>query len=412
VDVEQVVIKLVVALGLGLLVGLQRERVHARLAGIRTVALVTVGGAVFALLGSVYGGWVVAAGAVGVAALLVVGNLPPAAPPEDEPGLTTEVAVLLMYGVGALAVVGPTEAAVAVGGCTAMLLHFKGPLHRFVARIDEAELKGVMQFVLVAVVVWPVLPNRTLDARGVINPTEVWFAVVVLVGLNLCGFAASRAASGRKGALVGGLLGGLVSSTATTVSYARLAGRNPNGVRVARTVILVASAVSVVRILAEVAVAAPTAFPVMALRPALMLAGVAALSAGVFLLGGRTPAEPIAQDNPAQLKTAVLFGLLYVGVKWGVAVAGEHFGAAGLFGIAALAGLHDVDAVTLSTSALVEQGRLDPHRGTRLILTAAAANLGWKAVLAGLFGGRRVLLACGWALGAAAAFGVVLILVP
>lgn len=411
-DVEQVVLKLAVALALGLLVGLQRERVHARLAGIRTVALVTVAGAVFALVGAAYGGWLVAAGAVGVVALLVVGNLPSVTTTEAEPGLTTEVAVLLMYGVGALTVIGPTEAAVAVGGCTAMLLHFKGPLHRFVARIDETELKGMMQFVLVALVVWPILPNRPLDARGVINPAEVWFAVVVLVGINLCGFAASRAVGGRKGLLLSGVLGGLVSSTATTVSYARSSGGDPIRVRVARTVIVVASAVSVVRVLVEIGVTAPASFPVMAVRPGLMLAGTVALAAGVLWLGGWSRAEPVAQDNPAQLRMAVLFGLLYVGVKWLVSVAQEHLGEAGLFGIAGLAGLHDVDAVTLSTSTLVEQGRLDPALGSRLVLTAVAANLAWKTVLVGLLGGKRVLLAVGWAMALSIALGVLLAAVP
>src|SRR5262245_8607141 len=147
-DLFPVFQKLAVALGLGLLVGLQRERVQVPLAGIRTFALLTVFGAVSALLGEAFGGWVVGLGAAGLAALLVAGNVAQPEAKEGDPGLTTEVAALLMYGVGAYVVVGPLSVAVAVGGGVALLLHFKAPLHEFVARIGEADLKAIMQFVL------------------------------------------------------------------------------------------------------------------------------------------------------------------------------------------------------------------------------------------------------------------------
>jgi uncharacterized membrane protein (DUF4010 family) len=152
--------KVGIALGLGLLVGLQRERARSEVAGIRTFGLITGLGAVSALLGQSFGGWPVGLGVVAVAAMLVLGNLTQLRTNDADPGLTTEVAALMMYGVGAYVVVGHTAVAIALGGAVALLLYWKAPMHAFVARIGEPDLKAIMQLVLVALVVLPVLPDR------------------------------------------------------------------------------------------------------------------------------------------------------------------------------------------------------------------------------------------------------------
>src|SRR5262249_45017845 len=149
-DLPLVFEKLGIALGLGLLVGLQRERVRTSLGGIRTFPLTTVLGTICGLLAD-QTPWIIAAGFVGLALLLAVAHL--TRDEEDEPpGMTTEVAALVMFGVGAYLIDGYTEVALAIGGGVAVLLHFKAPMHELVARIGEEDLKAIMQLVLVALV--------------------------------------------------------------------------------------------------------------------------------------------------------------------------------------------------------------------------------------------------------------------
>ncbi|MBI1901993.1 MAG: MgtC/SapB family protein, partial [Planctomycetia bacterium] len=184
--------KLAIAVGLGLLVGLQRERVRSPVAGIRTFALITVLGTISALLAAPFGGWIVGLGAVAVAAMLVVGNLALRRTRHIDPGMTTEVAALLMYGVGAYLVVGHAAIAVAVGGGVALLLHWKAPLHEFVARIGETDVTAIMRFVLVALVIYPVLPDQAYGPYQVLNPKQVWQMVVLIVGISLGGYVAYK----------------------------------------------------------------------------------------------------------------------------------------------------------------------------------------------------------------------------
>jgi uncharacterized membrane protein (DUF4010 family) len=159
-DLTAVFMNLGIALGLGLLVGLQREHAAAsRLAGIRTFSLVTILGTVCGLLSQSFGGWVVALGLMAIAALIVSGHLVESNNGSVNPGLTTEVALLLMYAVGAYLSIGSREVAVAIGGSVAVLLEWKTVLHQTTSRLEENDLKQIMQFVLLSMVILPVLPD-------------------------------------------------------------------------------------------------------------------------------------------------------------------------------------------------------------------------------------------------------------
>ncbi|MEZ0267927.1 MAG: MgtC/SapB family protein, partial [Phycisphaerae bacterium] len=156
-DLHQALIKLGIALALGLLVGLQRERAASRVAGVRTFPLITLFGAVAALGAPALGAWVVPAGLLALTALLVMSNVAKLRQGEVDPGLTTEVAALLMYAVGAYVVAGHTAAAVAVGGAVVLLLHLKQPLHRVVRAMGDHDVTAIMQFALITFVILPVL---------------------------------------------------------------------------------------------------------------------------------------------------------------------------------------------------------------------------------------------------------------
>src|SRR5499426_1334578 len=219
--------QLVIALGLGLLVGLQREYADSQLAGIRTFPLVTILGVVCAMLAQSFGGWVIAAGLIAVAGLIVVGNLEKFHAGPADPGLTTEIAMLLMYGVGAYVVVGPETIAIAIGAGAAVLLQYKGQLHGMARKLGDEDLRAIMQFVLMSLVILLVLPNRTYGLYAVLNPREIWLMVLLIVGLSLAGYITYKFFGEHAGLLLGGILGGVISSTATTVSYARRTAHDP-----------------------------------------------------------------------------------------------------------------------------------------------------------------------------------------
>jgi uncharacterized membrane protein (DUF4010 family) len=398
-------LQLAVALGLGLLVGLQRERMDSAIAGIRTFALITLFGALAAQLGRVFGGWVVAAGLLVVAAFVVAGNLARISKGDADPGQTTELAAVLMYGIGAWVVVGAMPVAIALGGTVAVLLHMREPLHRFVERIGEGDLKAIMQLVVIALVVLPILPDRAFGPYSVLNPYQIWWMVVLIVSLSLLGYVAYKLFGANAGTVLSGVLGGAISSTATTVTYARRSKEAPESSRLAALVVMIASTVVFVRLLVEIAVAAGDRFLELAPPLAAMLGVTVLLALAAWLAGRREKAEPPEPANPAQLKSALVFGALYAAVLLAVAFAQERFGTAGLFTVAALSGLTDMDAITLSTARLVSGGGLDPATGWRAILLAALSNLVFKAGTVAVLGSRRMLGRVAVLFGAALAAG-------
>jgi uncharacterized membrane protein (DUF4010 family) len=387
---------LLTAFGLGLLVGLERQRSGSHLAGIRTFALVTTLGALLAILARDFGGWLVGLGLVAVVALLAIGNHLRAHGGDFDAGQTTEAALLVMYGVGALVVVGPTWAALALGGTVMVLLSSKQRLHGWVERLGERDVTAIARFVLISLVILPVLPDRAYGPWQVLNPRRLWWMVVLIVGLNLLGYVAGKLFGSRRGALLGGVLGGLVSSTATTLAAARRARTTPESAPVGALIVTAASVIVFPRMVLEVAAVAPglAAGVAWTFAPAvsLMIVGVLFL---VRATGGGTGAPDVAPanstDNPTELKPALLFALLYGGVLLAVVTARATLGPGAIFGVAALAGLTDIDAITLSTAELVATGRLDGGVATQTLVIAMAANLVFKAVLAGMLGGRRLL---------------------
>ena len=205
---------------LGLLVGSSAQRTAPIMAGVRTFPLITVLGTVCAMLSVHLGPWIVVGGLLALALVILYASLFRMKTERKEPGTTTDVAVLLMYAVGALLVLGPMDAAIAVGGGVAVLLQFKPEMHRFAERLGDEDLRAIMQFVLITCIILPVLPNQTYGPLGVLNPFETWLIVVFIVGLSLAGYIIYKFFGRDAGIFLGGLLGGAISSTATTVSYA------------------------------------------------------------------------------------------------------------------------------------------------------------------------------------------------
>lgn len=402
-------IPLGLAVGLGLLVGLEREFRAEKLAGIRTFPLVTALGTLCGLLSGFHGAAVVSAGFVALALLLVAVNAGGRGPERDS-GLTTEVAMLVMYGVGAYLVVGNRSVAIVVGAGVAVLLQAKAPLHRLARGLTEQDLTAIMRFVLLALVTLPVLPDRTFGPYDVLNPRKLWFMVVLIVGMNLTGYIAYKLVGEKVGLAVTGIMGGLISSTATTVASARQTKASPATVPSAAIVVTVASAIVFGRIVVEIAIVAPAVLRQLA-PPLLAMLGVMVVIAAVLVLTQRRDgAEEVSTSNPSELKSAFGFAALYAVVLLAVAVAKERFGQAGLYVVAVVSGLTDVDAITLSTATLVAEGRVEAGQGWRTILTAALANLAFKLGVVAVMGHRGLLSRVAVAFGIALAAGIGIVL--
>lgn len=380
---------LALSLGLGLLVGLQRQREGSPIAGIRSFPLVTLMGTLAVVIGGELL-WVVIAGLVCLASLLIIGNVIKLSAGEFDPGITTEVAVLLMFLVGAATGMGIYGPAIVITGIVALLLYWKQSLHGWIARLADRDLRGLFHWVLIALVILPVLPDRAYGPYQVLNPFEIWRMVVLIVGISLGAYVLQRMLGQRVGGVLSGVLGGLISSTATTLSYARRTVSNPAMSSLAALVIMLASTVVNLRILIEIGVVAPQLLP--AAAPPILLVFVLMLSTSVVLFFLQKATDPVVNEleDPGQLKSAIILGALYALVLFLVAVTAHHLGDRALYGLAALSGLTDVDAITLSTARLFESGEVVPETAWRVILVATMSNLAFKLGAVALLGSRRL----------------------
>lgn len=404
---------LAIALGLGLLVGTQRERdqEHRRIAGVRTFALITLLGAVSGMLAKSHGGWIIAAGLLGVTALFVLGNVINMRRQEYHAGLTTEIAGLLMFGVGAMLTSDIEAPAVALAGIAAVLLHWKAKLHGIIGAIGERDFAAMMQFVLVALVILPVVPDQTIGPYDVVNPFTVWLMVTLIVGISLAAYLAYRILGVRGGSLAGGVLGGLISSTATTVSYARQCAGNSQSAPAAALVVLIASAMVYVRIGIELGAVAPMLLREAVLPLSTMMAFMTILSIVLLMKIDAKHMQPPNLENPAQIRTAIVFGVLYAAILLLVTAIREKFGQdTAIYGAAVISGLTDVDALTLSAAELFSQDRLSADAAWRAILIASLSNLGFKICATAVLGGRRMALYGGMTMGISILFGTGLVL--
>lgn len=412
-----------ISLGLGLLVGLQRELAESKIAGLRTFALITLLGTVCAIVGERFGGWVVAVGLLGVAAASGVGNwLESRVDPERGPGITTEIAVLVMYMVGAMVGMEATEGdgplrtvAIATGVAVAILLQAKRRLHMIADHLGEKDLRAILLFAALTFVVLPLLPDQAYGPYQVWNPRNLWLMVVLVVGISLGGYIAYKFAGAQAGIPLAGLLGGLVSSTAVTLSFARRAGSGGGkkaGAMLTQATLAIALASAVVygRVLVEIGAAGPTLMRSAAWPLGIML-GVAVLSAGAVYLSARREGGYVPpQENPTELKSALVFAALFALVLLAVAWAKERFGGAGIYAVAMISGIHDMDAITLTNARLAHRGEMDHGTAWRAIVLAAISNMAFKTGIAGVFGGWGLLWRVAAVLAPGAITGAVLVL--
>ena len=359
-----------VSAGIGLLVGLERERKPSAKAGVRTFTLIALLGSLAALLTEATGSaWAVGAGAIAVTGTLVAAYLHDPEAVRDDSGTTTVVAALAVFFLGAINYYGYRTPAVALGVGITVLLYFKAEIEGFSHKLTGQDVRSMLQFAVLTAVILPLLPDRAFGPYGVLNPFQIWLMVVLVAAVSLSGYVAWRLTLGRHGLLLTGVLGGLVSSTATTLGYARQVAAGSQTLPAALLVILLANATMLVRVLFLVGVVAPAALPraLVVVLPALLLA-----LAGVAWRWKSVETAPASGEeafrNPTQLGTALGFGAAYALVLLFSAWANEVFGVSGVLALAAASGLTDVDAITLSSMQMLERAALTQD----MALTAVA----------------------------------------
>lgn len=390
---------LIAALG-GAAVGLERqwsghaEGPGARFAGIRT----------FTMLGAVAGfsGWLWTAGVTALAAILFAGAVTVVAAAylagsrQDIDG-TTEVAALVVLAAGVLAGMGSIRLASAIIALVTLLLIEKSRLHALVRRIDDVGLRSGVRFAVMALVVLPLLPEGPYGPLGGVRPRELWALVLFFSALSFAGYVARRVVGPGHGYLVTGLLGGIASSTNVTFTFARTSGSDLVTDRALAFGAVAANAVLYPRVLIATAILNPTVVPplvVYLVAPALVAAIVAA--AGAL----RSPAEgapDVSLRNPLQLAGALQMAALFQGVLLVVHLARELWGASGVFTSAAILGLTDADALTVSMTRDVAH-TVSPTVAAAAIAVGVLANTGMKLGLALVFGSRRFRAIAGGAL--------------
>jgi len=382
-----------IALALGLLIGSERgwqgreQAEGARIAGVRTFGLIALLGALWALLADLLGEVVLGFAFVAFTAVIIIAYRQETEDTRDY-GTTTVVAALLTFALGALTMLGEATIAAIIAVVSTTVLSLKPALHHALEQLERRELYAALKLLLISVVLLPVLPNRGYGPWQALNPYEVWWLVVLIATISFAGYFAVKIAGARLGIVLTGLFGGIASSTAVTLNFARLGRDNRTAQALLAAGVIVAATTMFPRILLEVAVVNRELLP-------RLLAPMGAMAATgylvVFWLWRRQRHQEhtpeLAINNPFELLPALKFGLLLAGVMLLSKAFQNWFGDAGLYLLAAISGLSDVDAITLSMARLSSRGEVAETVAVQAIVLAAVVNTGVKGALVALLCG-------------------------
>jgi uncharacterized membrane protein (DUF4010 family) len=392
---DDTILRLGLALAIGLLIGVERgwrEREEAqgeRTAGLRTFALIGLSGGIWGLLSKFVGPVPMALGFVALAGALTLFRWRETER-EKTFGATTLVASFLTFALGAYAVLGDMTAAAAAAVAVAALLAAKEWLHAWLKVMTWPELRSALILLAMTFVVLPVLPDRGFGPYEALNPWQLWLMTIVIAGVSFIGYVAVKAAGARYGALIAGIAGGLVSSTATTVDLARRARTAPDSSRMLLTGALAASAVMFVRVAIIVALFGPALLDRLAgpLAAGAVVTIAAALAFGAKLSRSADDVAATVYQNPFELKAVLGFAVLLAVVIFLAQALTARLGGEGGILLAAITGIADVDAITLSMTEIAGTAT-GPAFAAAAILVAVATNSLSKSVLALAVGGVR-----------------------
>lgn len=386
------------ALLIGALIGIEREKRKSSenepgIGGFRTFILFAEVGAIAGWLSrNLEIPWLLAGAVVAVASIVVVGYLAAARVEPQSIGLTTEIAAIVVVLLGGMTTLGHRELAIGLAVVTAAVLAYKQPLHGLVGKIGWDDVFAGLRLLIATFVVLPLLPNRTVDPWDSINPFSLWLLVLLISGISLVGYVSTRLLGMQKGTALTGLTGGLVSSTAVTLSFARRSrdSKLPGIGKALACGILLAWVVMFARVIIEILVVNPSLLT-RVLVPFSVMGLITGVFAWVFFqksTAGQRGGEADLQvplKNPFSLSQAAKFAAFFALVLLLVEIVREHFSTGGIYIVSALAGLTDVDAITLSMADYAKTG--SPAVAVNAIVIAVLTNTLIKFGMAATLGG-------------------------
>jgi uncharacterized membrane protein (DUF4010 family) len=383
------------AVAIGLLIGIERgwqereAQAGARVAGIRTFTLISLLGAICAQIAGTNRPLIMGLAFVGFAFPFGLFEYRRAREARSF-SVTGFVAGLLVFALGAYAVLGSMTVAAACGVVTTAILAARRVLHAFLQRLKWKELRAAIVLLVMTAVLLPLLPDRAVDPWGALNPHTIWLMTVLIGFVSYAGYIAIRLAGERRGLIYAGLMGGLVTSTTVTWTFARLAARERSAGPAFLTAILGAWIVSLLRMAAIALSIAPELTPFL-LPPIVAAAAVLLLPAiaGYLRPTGRTQSPELLLRDPFELSLMAKFLVLLSAIMLLSKLAMNFVGPAGLIPLGGLSGLLDVDPITLSMAGMVPAS-LSAAVAAETILVAAFTNCIAKAVLGAIFGGVRM----------------------
>ena len=391
---RSVFVGLGLALGLGLLIGIERgwtqreQPPRTRVAGVRTFGLLGLSGGLLALMMAGPTLWLAISAGTGVIALIVIGYYGGQSAAVADRSMTGATAAIVTFCLGALAVVGYPRVAIVTAGAVMALLTSRTRFHAWVRSLDDTDIKATAQFAVISLVVLPLLPDTSFGPFGAINLRNLWLVVVFVTGLSFAGYWASKRLGAARGTLAAATIGATYSSTAITAELARRLRSSFEDAAVLRAGIASATAVMLLRVLLLTAILVPQGFAAFAVivTPAALIAAAIAIWGAIRL--PHDDGAPLPASNPFALGPAIGFavmvGAIVLASKWAIA----QFGDNGLTTLLALTGLYDVD------SAIITVGNLDPGmitatRGGLILAVPILVNTVLKGIVVVVLAGPK-----------------------
>lgn len=377
---------------LGSLIGIEREKRsfdenETNFAGVRTYSLISFFAACLAVIGVDMLTYI---GFVGVISVMIAAYFVSNRFNDDNLGVTSEIAVLIVFLIGFLSGLREFVFASLITALLVMVLGLKEYIHNFTKRITKKELESVVKFIIISVVVLPLLPNETVGPLGILNPYDIWLMVVLIAGISALSYIGIRAIGYKRGIGLSGFLGGLVSSTAVTISFSKLSKDLPK--KVLSPILfglLVASSAMYFRVLLQVSLVNIDLFKPLAIP--MIFGGMSLGGFGLYLFTSKSNDNYKLQEkdfglqNPVDLASAIKFGGLFAFILVVVSLSNQYFGQEVLLVASAFSGIVDTDAISLSLANLAED-QIDSMTAALGIIIATSTNMINKTLLVTFLG--------------------------
>lgn len=350
-------IRMLVAVGIGFLIGLEREHSSRPVtvevfAGVRTFVFVVLFGFLLTFLGQFFTHWIVIAGLVMTGMIVAVYYW--VSSQRGRIGGTTEFATLIAFILGVTTFLGFLEESLAITVVVLVILSLKLQLRDLIGQISQVEMFALIKFVVLVLLIFPFLPDRTVDPFDIFNPRELGWIIILISGIGFAGYLLMKFVGGEKGILMTGILGGIVSSTVTTWVFSKKSKEIPELSRKCAVAIFAASTIMIIRVFAWVFIFNKPLLDQLAIP--IVLIFITGLGVAIYYHLSKDHDAKVDTDfplgEPLNLKGALVFGLLYTVILFVVSYANEQFGATGIYVTSGIAGLTDINAITISISKL------------------------------------------------------------